>query len=110
MPILCCGCLPSLAPALACPLCRDIAQHSFLVQGTFSTSIHVPDVYGVFKMVVNYWRAGYSSVELQEEIPVRPYKHNEFERFLTAAYPFYASAASTMAAFLAFGFVFLYQK
>ena len=80
------------------------------MQGTFSAAIHVPDVYGVFKLVVYYCRPGYSSIEIQEEIPVRPYKHNEFERFLTAAYPFYASAASTMAAFLAFGFVFLYQK
>ena len=83
---------------------------TLLLQGTFSTSIHVPDVYGVFKLVVDYQKAGYSSIELQEEVPVRPFKHNEFERFLTAAYPFYASAASTMAAFLAFGFAFLYQK
>jgi len=70
----------------------------------------VPDVYGVFKFVIEYRRAGYSSIELQEEIPVRPYKHNEFERFLMAAYPYYASATSTMAAFLLFGIVFLYQK
>lgn len=80
------------------------------MQGTFSADIHIPDVYGVFKFVVDYKRAGYSVIELSEEVPVRPYMHNEFERFLTAAYPYYASAASTMAAFFVFSFVYLYQK
>ena len=80
------------------------------LQGTFSADIHIPDVYGVFKFVVEYNRAGYSVIELSEEVPVRPFKHNEFERFLTAAYPYYASAASTMVAFGVFSFVYLYQK
>ena len=80
------------------------------LQGTFSTEIFVPDVYGVFKFVISYKREGYTTIELSEEVPVRPYKHNEFERFLTAAYPYYASAASTMLAFFIFSFVYLYQK
>ena len=41
---------------------------------------------------------------------MRPYKHNEFERFLTAAYPYYAAAASTMTAFFVFSFLYLYQN
>jgi oligosaccharyltransferase complex subunit beta len=43
-------------------------------------------------------------------VPVRPFKHNEYERFLVAAYPYYASGFSTMAAFFVFGFFFLYHK
>ena len=44
------------------------------------------------------------------QVSVRPFRHNEFERFLVAAYPYYASVFSTMAAFFLFGFVFLYHK
>ncbi len=44
------------------------------------------------------------------QVPVRPFRHNEFERFLTAAYPYYAAAASTMAAFFALTLVFLHHK
>jgi oligosaccharyltransferase complex subunit beta len=41
---------------------------------------------------------------------VRPFRHNEFERFLVAAYPYYASVFSTMGAFFLFGFAFQYHK
>ena len=44
------------------------------------------------------------------QVSVRPFRHNEFERFLTAAYPYYASVLSTMAAFFIFSLVFLYHK
>ena len=44
------------------------------------------------------------------QVSVRPYRHNEFERFLVAAYPYYMSVFSTMAAFFVFGIVFLYHK
>ena len=44
------------------------------------------------------------------QVSVRPFRHNEFERFLTAAYPYYASVLSTMAAFFVFSLVFLYHK
>ncbi len=44
------------------------------------------------------------------QVSVRPFRHNEFERFLVAAYPYYMSVFSTMAAFFVFGFAFLYHK
>lgn len=44
------------------------------------------------------------------QVPVRPFRHNEFERFLTAAYPYYAATASTMAAFFLFTLAFLHHK
>ena len=44
------------------------------------------------------------------QIQVRHFKHDEFERFLVAAYPYYTSAFSCMAAFLIFGVVFLYHR
>jgi oligosaccharyltransferase complex subunit beta len=41
---------------------------------------------------------------------VRPFKHDEYERFIVQAYPYYASVASMMAGFLALGALFLYTK
>lgn len=49
-----------------------------------------------------------SAVRVQ--VPVRPFKHNEYERFLLCAYPYYASAFSTMVAFFLMGFFYLYHK
>lgn len=43
------------------------------------------------------------------QVPVRPFRHNEYERFVPAAYPYYASAFSMLAGFILFGFVFLYN-
>jgi oligosaccharyltransferase complex subunit beta len=80
------------------------------LQGTFSAQVRIPDVYGVFKWVLNYHRPGYSWVELSETVPVRPYKHSEYERFITQAYPYYASAMAMMCGFFGLGFVFLYAK
>jgi oligosaccharyltransferase complex subunit beta len=70
--------------------------------------LQVPDVYGVFKYVVDFQKQGYSYVQLSQQVPVRPFRHNEYERFLVCAYPYYASAFSSMAAFFALGFFFLY--
>lgn len=80
------------------------------MQGTFSTVIHVPDVYGVFKFRVIYNRSGYSSIELEEQIPVRPFRHNEYERFIVSAYPYYASVLSLMVAFVLLDVLYLYRK
>jgi oligosaccharyltransferase complex subunit beta len=78
--------------------------------GRFSLRFTVPDVYGVFKYVIDYKHAGYSYINLQQVVPVRPFKHDEYERFLVAAYPYYASVLSTMAAFFMLGFAFLYSR
>uniref|UniRef100_A0A7S0YD16 Dolichyl-diphosphooligosaccharide--protein glycosyltransferase 48 kDa subunit n=2 Tax=Polytomella parva TaxID=51329 RepID=A0A7S0YD16_9CHLO len=78
--------------------------------GTFFLRFKVPDVYGVFKYEIAYNRVGLSRLQLQLQVPVRPYKHDEYERFLTCAGPYYASAASSIVAFLALGWAFLYHK
>ncbi|WRX30671.1 Dolichyl-diphosphooligosaccharide--protein glycosyltransferase 48kDa subunit - like 3 [Theobroma cacao] len=45
-----------------------------------------------------------------DQILVRPYRHNEYERFIPIAYPYYGAAFSMMAGFLIFTFVHLYSK
>ncbi|KMZ71844.1 Dolichyl-diphosphooligosaccharide--protein glycotransferase [Zostera marina] len=79
-------------------------------KGVYSTTFKVPDVYGVFQFKVEYQRLGYTSLSLSEQIPVRPFKHNEYERFLTAAYPYYGAAFSSMTGFFLFTVVYLYNK
>jgi oligosaccharyltransferase complex subunit beta len=79
-------------------------------KGRFFTSFKVPDVYGVFQFKVEYDRLGYTSLSLSKQIPVRPFKHNEYERFIPAAYPYYGAAFSMMAGFFVFSAVHLYNK
>ena len=67
-------------------------------------------MYGVFKYVIDHARRGYSTVALQLPVPVRPFRHDEYDRFLLPAFPYYASAASTMAAFLLVGVALLYSR
>lgn len=81
-----------------------------LGNGTFTLAFKVPDVYGVFKYVVKYKKLGYSYINVSYQVPVRPLKHNEFERFIFSAYPYYASALSTMVAFFVMSVVVLYHK
>ncbi|XP_056161031.1 dolichyl-diphosphooligosaccharide--protein glycosyltransferase 48 kDa subunit-like [Syzygium oleosum] len=79
-------------------------------KGVYSTSFKVPDVYGVFQFKVEYQRLGYTSLSLAKQIPVRPFRHNKYERFIPAAYPYYGAASSMMAGFFPFTFVHLYNK
>ena len=41
---------------------------------------------------------------------MRPFKHDEYERFIVAAYPYYASIFSAMAGFFLFSLAILYSK
>lgn len=79
-------------------------------KGLYHTSFKVPDVYGVFQFKVEYEKLGYTILSLSKQIPVRPYRHNEYERFITTAYPYYGACFSTMAGFFIFSFVYLYHK
>ncbi|KAI7755598.1 hypothetical protein M8C21_029304 [Ambrosia artemisiifolia] len=79
-------------------------------KGLFHAAFKVPDVYGVFQFKVEYQRLGYTSLSLAKQIPVRPFRHNEYERFIPTAFPYYGASFSTMAAFFIFSFVYLYSK
>lgn len=73
----------------------------------FQTHLQLPDVYGVFTFRVNYKRPGYTYLLDQSTVALRPFRHDEYPRFLTAAYPYYAGAASMSAGFLVFVVVWL---
>jgi oligosaccharyltransferase complex subunit beta len=47
---------------------------------------------------------------LRGQVSIRPFHHDEYERFILQAYPYYTSALSMMAGFLVFGVAFLYSR
>lgn len=51
--------------------------------------IRAPDVYGIYKFRLFYQRQGLSLINENTQVSIRPYKHNEFPRFILAAYPYY---------------------
>ena len=61
----------------------------------------MPSVQSTYKLL---------TVHSYGQVPVRPFRHDEYERFIVSAYPYYASAASLMVAFLMLDFVLLYRK
>ena len=79
-----------------------------LGNGTFRTSFTTPDKYGVFKFSIRYNRPGYSRVHVEHEAPTRPFRHDEYERFIVTAYPYYASIASMGVGFVVLGLAYLY--
>ncbi|EOX91185.1 Dolichyl-diphosphooligosaccharide-protein glycosyltransferase 48kDa subunit family protein isoform 4, partial [Theobroma cacao] len=79
-------------------------------KGLYHASFKVPDVYGVFQFKVDYLRLGYTSLSLSKQIPVRPFRHNEYERFITTAFPYYGASFTTMAGFFIFSILYLYNK
>jgi len=79
-------------------------------QGKMEGNFKVPDTYGVYQFKVNYHRVGYTRVYETTQISVVPLRHNEYERFIVSAFPYYASAFSMMAGVCIFSFVFLHFK
>lgn len=78
--------------------------------GKFSTRFNIPDIYGIFTFKVEYSRKGYSHLDSIVRVPVRPFRHNEYERFIEAAYPYYASALSMIVGLFVFSWFFLYHR
>jgi len=79
-------------------------------KGLFTCHLKAPDVYGIFKFHIMYRRTGLTTIAFDTLVSVRPFKHNEYERFIEAAYPYYSSAFTIMAGFFIFSFYFLYSK
>ncbi|KAI8870681.1 Dolichyl-diphosphooligosaccharide-protein glycosyltransferase 48kDa subunit, partial [Ramicandelaber brevisporus] len=69
--------------------------------------VQLPDKHGVFTLRVNYKRHGVSYFEVKENIAARPFRHNEHPRYLSAAYPYYFSAASMLGGFVLFTAIWL---
>jgi len=90
------------------PYVRTFLEHDG--SGRFAKLFKIPDVYGVYKFRVMYRRPGLSTLAVNTQVSIRPFNHDEYERFIFSAFPYYASAFSMMAGFLVFAAFFLYSK
>lgn len=77
---------------------------------TLAATFKAPDVYGVFKFVVRHSRPGLSFVRREAVAPLRPFKHDEFDRFLPSAYPYYTAATAVSVAFFGACLAALYSE
>jgi len=78
--------------------------------GEMVANFKVPDTYGVYQFKVNYHRVGLTRLYTTNQISVIPLRHDQYERFIISAYPYYASAFSMMAGVCVFSLVFLHYK
>jgi len=78
--------------------------------GHFEGKFKIPDVYGVYQFKVDYVRTGLTRLYSTTQFSVRPWRHDQYERFISSAYPYYASAFSMMAGVLMFSVVFLHHS
>ena len=67
-------------------------------------------MYGVFKFKILYARLGFNTLHVEELAPLRNFKHNDYERFIWCASPYYASCLLVPCALLVFSIAFLYHK
>jgi len=79
-------------------------------KGKYTAALTLPDVYGVFTFKVDYKRLGFTGFSVNELVAVRPFRHDEYPRWLVPAWPYFASAFSMMGGFFVFSVVFLHNK
>lgn len=82
----------------------------FTLDGKLQAGFKLPDIYGVFKFLVDYRRVGYTHLYDVQQVTVRQFDHTQYERFVHSAYPYYVSAFSMMAGVVLFSLIFLYHK
>ncbi|KXS21071.1 Dolichyl-diphosphooligosaccharide-protein glycosyltransferase 48kDa subunit [Gonapodya prolifera JEL478] len=86
------------------------AKPSSATATTYVTKFQLPDQYGVFTFKVDYRRPGYSWIFTKETLPVQQFRHNDYERFLVVASPYYAAALSTATASFLFMIAVMYSS
>ncbi|OCH90665.1 Dolichyl-diphosphooligosaccharide-protein glycosyltransferase 48kDa subunit [Obba rivulosa] len=75
--------------------------------GAYSVTFRAPDRHGVFKFVVDHKRRGWTHLHSSTVIPLVPPRHDEYPRFLSAAWPYYTGAISTSIGFIIFSALWL---
>ncbi|KAK4048456.1 oligosaccharyl transferase glycoprotein complex, beta subunit [Microbotryomycetes sp. JL201] len=74
---------------------------------TYTARFNVPDRHGVFTFKVDYRRPGTTWIERKEVVSIVPPRHDQYDRFIVGAAPFYVGAASVSVATFIFLFLFM---
>jgi oligosaccharyltransferase complex subunit beta len=80
------------------------------VNNNLEARFKLPDVYGIFKFNVDYKRVGYTYLYSSTQMSVRPLEHTQYERFIPAAFPYYASSFAMIVGVFLFSFIQLYHQ
>lgn len=85
------------------PLYQVNLNHIRKKPSNYYYNFKAPDRLGVYKFEIEYRRYGYTFIDEILEVSVIQYRHDEFPRFLTIAYPYYVTVFASMTA----GFIFI---
>jgi oligosaccharyltransferase complex subunit beta len=96
-----------LDPHLRIPL---TARRLSETRQRFEAKVTLPDRHGVFTLRVDHRRPGWSSIETATVISITPPRHDEYERFIRGAAPYYGGALSVSVGLLAFVFFWVAQS
>ena len=88
----------------------DSKSKSLKSTTVYTTRFQFPDTYGVFTLKVEYHRRGWSNLLASEIIVLKPYRHDEYERFIIGAWPYYSGVFSMMGGVIVFSGVWLWNK
>lgn len=86
------------------PLTNDTTTASI-----YSKEFMLPDHYGVFNFKVTHRVPGYTYVYEREQFTIRHRQHNEYPRFITGAWSYYAGWMTVSAGFVVFCTVWLWH-
>jgi len=75
---------------------------------TYSTVFKAPDRHGVFTFGLDYRRRnGYTHLKNAIQVSVTPLEHDQYDRFIFGAYPYYLGGLNVLVGFLVFSVVWL---
>ncbi len=92
------------------PYHRVFLQHEDAKSTAYHAELLIPDTLGIYKFYVTHWRYGYSFIEAETLVSCIQYRHDEYPRFLTVAYPYYINVFLVMGAGFLFIVFFLYSE
>ncbi|KYQ88802.1 dolichyl-diphosphooligosaccharide-protein glycotransferase [Tieghemostelium lacteum] len=94
-------------------ICLDPYIRTFIQgnkQGLYQSTIQLPDVYGVFTFEGTVKVPGYGNLQSLVRHPIRPFRHDSYERFIPSAYPYYAASFSMIIGTFIFSIIFLLHR
>jgi oligosaccharyltransferase complex subunit beta len=78
-------------------------------ESIYSKTFDLPDHYGVFNFKIQHRVPGYTYVNDRVQFTIRHRQHNEYPRFISSAWPYYAGWLSVSCGFLVFCAVWLWH-
>lgn len=77
---------------------------------TYSTEFITSPKEGIYQFKFLYEKPGFNFIAEKNRVTLRTKKHDEFERFLLAALPYYVGTFATIIGSLVFVLLFIYSR